>query len=206
LLASNDGSERASNVEDYQRTCAEFLVDISSDYKNWVERYKLDETETCTRMNGIDSIVKTTNEWIFEYADTIKKVDIVMNDGINKMAENTAGYPFDFDVLVNSVSRYTKHTLGEVKMNIRVAPREGRLARLGRYYKDQLLLLNSVSPVNFTITSESLKGADIMNDYIVIDAKDCRINDLLAVTVIAEEFEGDYVTESRGYSTLVLLI
>jgi hypothetical protein len=157
-------------------------------------------------MNGIDSIVKITNEWIFEYADTIKKVDIVMNDGINKMAENTAGYPFDFEVLVKSVSRYIKHPLGEVKMNIRVAPREGRLARLGRYYKDQLLLLNSVSPVNFTITSESLEGADIMNDYLVIDAKDCRTNDLLSVTVIAEEFEGDCVTESRGYSTLVLLI
>ena len=45
-----------------------------------------------------------------------------------------------------------------------------------------------------------------MNDYLVIDAKDCCTNDLLSVTVIAEEFEGDYVTESRGYSTLVLLI
>src|SRR5206468_11087825 len=151
MLASDDGSERASSVEDYQRTCAEFLVDISSDYKNWVERYKLDETETRTRMNGIDSIVKTTNEWIFEYADTIKKVDIVMNDGINKMAENTAGYPFDFLVSVNNMQRYTFNSIGEVSLNVRAIPRDGRLARIGNYQKDRLLQIASCSPVDFTV-------------------------------------------------------
>ena len=45
-----------------------------------------------------------------------------------------------------------------------------------------------------------------MNDYLVIDAKDCRTNDLLSVTVIAEEFEGDYVTESPDIRPCVLLI
>ena len=42
---------------------------------------------------NISNIVKTTNDWIWKYGTTIKKVDIVMNDGVNKMAENTAGYP-----------------------------------------------------------------------------------------------------------------
>jgi len=62
MFTSDPGSERASSVEDYQNTCAEFIV-------------------------------RTTNEWIYRYSDTIKKIDIVMNHDINKLAENTAGYP-----------------------------------------------------------------------------------------------------------------
>ena len=50
-----------------------------------------------------------TNEFIFKYGDTIKKIDIIMNDGINKMAETTAGYPFKYDIFVNNASRYIIH-------------------------------------------------------------------------------------------------
>jgi hypothetical protein len=205
MFAADTGSDRATSIEDYQNTCAEFITDISKDYKDWVDRYQLPEVENKSRKTSIDNIVKTTNEWIVRYADTIKKVDIVMNDGVSKMAENTAGYPFKFEVLVNNMTRYTFHPIGEVKVNVRATPREGRLARIGNYQKNQLLLINSSSSVDFTVSSESLKGIDILNDYVVIDAKNCQKYDLISATIIVEESNGNSVTESRGYTNLILI-
>ncbi len=205
MFTSDTGSEGASRVEEYQNTCAEFIADISRDYENWVDRYQLSEEETLSRKAAIGNIVQTTNEWIYRYSDTIKKIDIVMNDGINKMAENTAGYPFNFLVSVNNMRRYTMESVGQVKLNVKATPRYGRLARIGNYQKDQLLLISSSSPVNFNFSNESLKGADILDDYLVIDASHCQRNDLISVTVIVEEMDQDYPTERRGYSTLILL-
>ena len=205
MFASDTGSDRATNIEDYQNTCAEFITDISKDYKDWVDRYQLPEAENKSRKTGIDNIVKTTNDWILRYADTIKKVDIIMNDGVSKMAENTAGYPFKFEVFVNSMTRYTVHPVGEVKLNVRAIPREGRLVRIGNYQKNQLLLINSSSSVNFNVSLESLNGIDILNDYVVIDAKNCQTYDLISTTIIVEESNGNSVTESRGYTNLILV-
>jgi len=205
MFASDTGSDRATSIEDYQNTCAEFITDISKDYKDWVDRYQLPEAENKSRKTTIDNIVKTTNDWILRYADTIKKVDIIMNDGVSKMAENTAGYPFKFEVFVNSMTRYTVHPVGEVKLNVRATPREGRLVRIGNYQKNQLLLINSSSSVNFSVSLESLNGIDILNDYVVIDAKNCQTYDLISTTIIVEESNGNSVTESRGYTNLILV-
>ncbi len=206
MFATDSSSERATSIEDYQNTCSEFITDISRDYVDWIERYQLGEQETARRKETINRIVKTTNDWIVKYGTTIKKVDIVMNDGVNKMAENTAGYPFQFDVLVNRMSRFTTHPVGEVHANIKATPRPGRLARIGNYQKNQLLLINSSSPVRFSISKESMKGADILDDYIIIDAKNCQSHDLISLTAVVEEVDGEYVTESRGYTTIILLL
>jgi hypothetical protein len=206
MFATDSSSERATSIEDYQNTCTEFITDISHDYMDWIERYQLGEEETARRKATINHIVKTTNDWIVKYGTTIKKVDIVMNDGVNKMAENTAGYPFQLDVLVNRMRRFTIHPVGEVGVNIKATPRPGRLARIGNYQKDQLLLINSSSPVRFSISKESMKGADILDDYIIIDANNCHSSDLISLTPVVEEVEGDYVTESRGYTTIILLL
>jgi hypothetical protein len=205
MFASDTGSDRATSIEDYQNTCSEFITDISKDYKDWVDRYQLPEAENKSRKTSIDNIVKTTNDWIFRYADTIKKVDIIMNDGVSKMAENTAGYPFKFEVFVNNMTRYTIHPVGEVKVNVRATPREGRLVRIGNYQKNQLLLINSSSSVNFSVSLESLNSIDILNDYVVIDTKNCQTYDLISITIIVEESNGNSVTESRGYTNLILV-
>jgi ribosomal protein S11 len=206
MFASDSGSERATSIEDYQNTCTEFITDISHDYMDWIERYQLGEEETARRKATINHIVKTTNDWIVKYGTTIKKVDIVMNDGVNKMAENTAGYPFQFDVLVNKMTRFTIHPIGEVRVNIKATPRSGRLARIGNYQKGQLLLINSSSPVKFSISEESTKAADVLDDYIIIDANNCHSNDLISLTPVVEEIQSEYVTESRGYTTIILLL
>jgi hypothetical protein len=51
-----------------------------------------------------------------------------------------------------------------------------------------------------------LESADILNDYIVIDAKTCLNNDIISATVIVEEIKDNIVFEKRGFSTLVLVI
>ncbi len=205
MFATDSASERASSIEDYQNTCTEFIIDISHDYMDWINRYQLGERETARRKSIINDIVRTTNEWIVQHGTTIKKVDIIMNDGVNKMAENTAGYPFDLRVLVRGVTRFTIHPVGEIKVNIKSTPRSGRLVRIGKYQKDQLLLINSSAPVTFSISKESMKGADILDDYIIIDANQCHKHDLVSLTSVVEEVEGDHVTESRGYTTMILL-
>ena len=205
MFATDSGSERASSIEDYQNTCTEFIIDISHDYMDWIDRYQLGERETARRKSIINDIVRTTNEWIVQHGTTIKKVDIIMNDGVNKMAENTAGYPFDLRVLVRGVTRFTIHPVGEIKVNIKSTPRSGRLVRIGKYQKDQLLLMNSSAPVKFSVSKESMKGADILDDYIIIDANQCHKQDLVSLTSVVEEVEGDHVTESRGYTTMILL-
>ena len=205
MFAADSGSERATTIEEYQNTCTEFITDISKDYSDWVDRYQLGDEDTKRRKAIIQNIVKMTNEWINRFGTTIKKVDIIMNDGVNKMAENTAGYPFKYDVFVNSARHYATHPVGVVRVNLKAMPRPGRLMRVGNYQKDQLFLISSSSPVSFSLSKDSMTAADVLDDYIIIDAKNCQKHDVISITAVVEEVEKDYVTESRGYSTLILL-
>jgi len=206
MFATDSSSERATSIEDYQNTCREFIIDISRDYKDWVDRYQLSDEESSKRKNSIDAIVNTTNSWIRNHANTIKKVDIVMNDGVNKMAENTASYPFQFEVSINSMKRYTQHEVGTIPLRVNAIPQEGRMIRLGKYNKSELFLISSSSPVSYTVSEESMKTVDILDDYIMIDASKCEKGSIISITLIAEEVKDDHVTESRGYSTVIMII
>jgi hypothetical protein len=205
MFASDRDSERATDIQDYQRTCSEFILEISSDYKGWVDKYDLSREETTSRKASIEKVVETTNEWIATYADTIKKVDITMNDGINKMAEYTAGYPFNFEVLVNQSNRYTYHRLGKLKVNVKASPKPGRLARIGNYHKDQLFLLNSSCQINFMISKDIARAVDVLDDFVIFDATQCQKNDLISFTIVVEEISNESVLDRRGYSTIVML-
>ncbi len=206
LFATDSSSERATSIEDYQNTCIEFINDISRDYKDWVDRYQLGSEETTQRKNSIDNIVKTTNNWIRNFCNTIKKVDIVMNDGVNKMAENTASYPFHFEVSINSMKRYTKHSQGTIRLRVNAIPQEGRLVRLGKYSKGDFFLIASSSPVSYTVSDESMNAIDILDDYITLDASKCEKGSIISITIIVEEVRDNYVSESRGYSTVIIII
>ena len=205
MFAADSGSERATSIEEYQNTCTEFITDISKDYSDWIDRYQLGDEETRRRKAIIKNVVRTTNEWINRFGTTIKKVDIIMNDGVNKMAENTAGYPFRYEVFVNNSNHYTTHPVGIIRINLKAMPRQGRRVRIGNYQKDQVFLINSSSPVSFSLSGDSRTPVDVLDDYIIIDAKNCHRHDLISITAVVEEVEKDYVTESRGYSTLILL-
>ncbi|MGH9877358.1 MAG: hypothetical protein ACRD5H_06950, partial [Nitrososphaerales archaeon] len=61
MFATDFGSERATSIDDYKITCIQFIDDLSDDYKDWVDRYRLPEEERKFRRNSIEEVVKTTN-------------------------------------------------------------------------------------------------------------------------------------------------
>lgn len=206
MFATDSSSERATSIEDYQNTCMEFINDISRDYKDWVDRYQLSSEESSKRKDSIDNIVNTTNSWIRNFCNTIKKVDIVMNDGINKMAENTASYPFQFEVSISSMKRYAKHGRGTIPLRVNAIPQEGRMVRLGKYSKNEFFLISSSCPVLNSVSGESMNTVDILDDYITLDTSKCEKGSIISITIIVEEVKDNYVSESRGYSTVIMII
>ena len=90
-----DESERTTNVDSYRITCTSFIEDISKDYLAWVDRYDLPKEEDARRRAEIASIIEKTNHWIFKIAQSIRAIDVVMNDGIQKMAEACVESEFD---------------------------------------------------------------------------------------------------------------
>jgi hypothetical protein len=205
MFATDGDSERATDIQDYQRTCSEFILEISTDYKDWVDKYDLDKEENKSRKARIENVVKKTNEWIINYASTIKKVDITMNDGINKMAEITAGYPFKFEIFVNQSTRYTYHSLGQLEINVKATPNPGKQTRIGYYHKDQLFLMNSSCQVDFIASQDSLRAVDVLDNYIIFDITHCQEDDLISFTIVVEELSNSLVVERRGYFTIVML-
>lgn len=205
MSIKNINSEK-ENINNYQNTCSEFIKDLSLDYLNWVDRYNLTSEEMKMRKQKINDTVIKSSHIIDKFGDTIKKIDIIMNDGISKMAEYTAGYPFQFSILVNNLTRYTYNPGGKIRLNIKAIPNYGKGVRIGSYDKSNLILLNSSSSVNYSFNKSSLETADILDDYIIIDAKNCLNNDIISVTVIVEEIKDNIVFEKRGFSTLILVI
>jgi hypothetical protein len=205
MFASDNDSERATSIEDYQNTCTNFISDLCKDYKDWIVRYKLSKNEENFRNAKIDEIVKLTNEFIFKFGDTIKKIDIIMNDGINKMAENTAGYPFKFDIFVNNNSRYIIHDKRFIKISLQAYPREGRQIRLCNYDKAQIFLINSNNPIDFNYTSTSFESSDLLDDFILIKPKKFDSSDVISITIKAEEVENNISVDNRGYTTLIVI-
>ena len=126
----DENSERAANVDSYRITCIDFIKDISQDYLAWVDRYKLPEEEDKKRRTEIATIIERTNEWIAKVPQTFKAVDVVMNDGIQKMAEATAGKPFQIGVFVDKKSGYTLAKPGIIDVNVKAAGRENNKTKL----------------------------------------------------------------------------
>jgi hypothetical protein len=209
LPMDNDGalhdeySERATSVEDYKVTCIQFIKDISGDYLAWVDYYKLPEEEDKKRRSQIHAIVERTNEWIAKIATTIKGVDVVMNDGIQKMAENTAGYPFQIGVFVNNMSGYTLAKPGIVDINIKAVGREGSKVKLGWHQKEKRFLISSTSPVTIDESNISDTDSDLLDLHLKMDAQKCQVRDVISFTVVVVETKNGNEYERRGMTTII---
>ena len=209
LPMDNDGaphdeySERATSVEDYKVTCIQFIKDISGDYLAWVDYYKLPEEEDKKRRSQIHAIVERTNEWIAKIATTIKGVDVVMNDGIQKMAENTAGYPFQIGVFVNNMSGYTLAKPGMVDINIKAVGREGSKVKLGWHQKEKRFLISSTSPVTIEESNIQDTDSDLLDLHLKMDAQKCQMRDVISFTVVVIETKDGNEYERRGMTTII---
>ena len=199
---ADEYSERANSLEDYKVTCIQFVADISKDYLAWVDYYKLDSNEDFIRRNGITSIIKRADDWISKIAQSIKGVDVIMNDAIQKMAESTAGKPFPITITVDDVTSYTRASASIVKINVNSIAREGRHTVLGSHSVDNRFRIESTFD---TTIDESKLDTQQNTDKLELslDATKATHNDVVSFTVIVGEHNTRSEVDRRGVTTLI---
>lgn len=204
--STDSGSEMAESEDDYKVTCINFIKDISSDYIAWVDYYKLPLDEDKKRRSQIAATIEKTNEWIAKVATTIKGIDVVMNDGIQKMAESTAGQPFQIGVFVNKMSGYTMAKAGIIDINIKASGREGRKTKLGRHQKDQRFRTETTGNAFFDETVIPEDEYDLMDIHLKLNAQECKPRTIISFTVIVSETKDSQETDKRGVTTIVHIV
>jgi hypothetical protein len=205
-LRTDDASERTDNVTDYKRTCIDFIEDISGSYLGWVDYYKLPEDEDKKRRSEIASIIERTNTWLAKVPQSIKAVDVVMNDGIQKMAEATAGKPFQIGVFVNQKSEYTMATPGMIDVNVKASGREGRKTKLGTHKKDQRFRIETTGKAFFDEQNIPEEEFDLMDIHLKLNAEECKQRDVISFTIIVSEMKDCTETDRRGLSTIIHVV
>ena len=205
-LRTDDASLRTDNVDDYRRTCIDFIEDISHDYEAWVDYYKLPEDEDKRRRAGIHATITRTNEWIAKVPQSIKAIDVVMNDGIQKMAESTAGKPFDIGVFVNQKSSYTETKPGIIDVSVKASGREGRKMKLGFHFKDDRFRIESTCDAYLDESNLPTTEFEILDLNLKLHAENAKPRDVISFTVTVSEVENDVEIDRRGHSTIVHLV
>jgi hypothetical protein len=202
----DEDAGRAPNVDSYRITCIDFIKDISHDYLAWVDRYKLPKDEDKKRRTEIASIIERTNEWIAKVPQTFKAVDVVMNDGVSKMAEATAGKPFQIGVFVNKKSGYTVANPGIIDVNIKATGREGRKAKLGFHTKEERFRFETTGTAFFDETNIPEGESDLLDINLKLNAVKCIQRDVISFTVIVSEVQDGTESDRRGVSTVIHIV
>ena len=205
-LRGEDESERTDNITDYKRTCIDFIEDISGSYLEWVDYYKLPEDEDKTRRREIASIIERTNTWLAKIPQSIKAVDVVMNDGIQKMAEATAGKPFQIGVFVNQKSDYTMAKPGIINVNVKASGREGRRTKLGFHHQNERFRIETTGKAFFDETNLPEDEFDLMDINLKLNAQECNQRDVISFTIIVSEMKDGIELDRRGLSTVIHIV
>lgn len=205
-MRTDDASERTDNVDEYRRTCIDFIEDISHDYEAWVDYYKLPKEEDERRRAGIRATIPRTNQWIAKVAQSIKGVDVVMNDGIQKMAEATAGKPLEIGVFVNRKAGYVEAKPGIIDVNVKAAGREKRRMKLGFHFKDTRFRVESTCDAYLDEANLPDDEFDLMDIHLSLHAENARSRDVISFTVTVSEMDNDVEFDRRGVSTIVHVV
>ena len=209
-MRTGDESERTDNVTDYKRTCIDFIEDISGSYLEWVDFYsnrnEIDKDEDKKRRNEITAIIEKTNTWLAKVPTSIKAVDVVMNDGIQKMAEATAGKPFQIGVFVNQKSEYTMAKPGIIDVHVKSVGRDGRKTKLGFHHQSQRFRIETTGKVFFDETNIPENEFDVLDIHLKLDASQCKQRDVVSFTVIISEMKDGVEFDRRGLSTVVHIV
>ena len=205
-LRGEDESGRTDNVTDYKSTCIDFIEDISGSYLEWVDYYKLPKDEDTKRRKEIASIIERTNTWLAKIPQSIKAVDVVMNDGIQKMAEATAGKPFQIGVFVNQKSDYTMAKPGIINVNVKASGGEGIKTKLGFHHQSERFRIEATGKAFFDETNLSEDEFDLMDINLKLNAQECKQRDVISFTIIVSEMKDGVEFDRRGLSTVVHIV
>jgi hypothetical protein len=171
-----------------------------------VDYYKLPEEEDKRRRTGIKATIERTNEWIAKVAQTIKAVDVVMNDGIQKMAEFTAGKPFQIGVFVNGKSSYTLAKPEVIDVNVKATGRKGRKTKLGFHFKSDRFRIESTCEAFLDEANLPDQEFELMDIHLKLHAENAKQRDVISFTVTVCEMENDVELDRRGLTTIVHLV
>ena len=209
-MRTDDASERTDNVTDYKRTCIDFIEDISGSYLEWIDLYtkrnEIPIDEDKKRRKEIASIIEKTNNWLAKVPQSIKAVDVVMNDGIQKMAEATAGKPFQIGVFVNQKSEYTMAKPGIIDVHVKSVGRDGRKTKLGTHQQTERFRIESTASVFFEESNLPEQEFDVLDIHLKLDASQCKQRDVVSFTVIISEMKDGVEFDRRGLSTVVHIV
>ena len=209
-MRTGDESERTDNVTDYKRTCIDFIEDISGSYLEWIDLYsnrnEIDKDEDKKRRNEISAIIEKTNTWLAKVPTSIKAVDVVMNDGIQKMAEATAGKPFQIGVFVNKKSEYTMAKPGIIDVHVKSVGRDGRKTKLGFHHQSQRFRIETTGKAFFDETKVPENEFDTMDINLQLNTSECSQRDVISFTVIVSEMKDGVEYDRRGLSTIVHIV
>ena len=209
-MRTGDESERTDNVTDYKRTCIDFIEDISGSYLEWIDFYsnrnEIDKNEDKKRRNEISAIIEKTNTWLAKVPTSIKAVDVVMNDGIQKMAEATAGKPFQIGVFINQKSEYTMAKPGIIDVHVKSIGRDGRKTKLGFHHQSQRFRIEATGKAFFDETTLPENEFDSLDVHLKLDASRCVQRDVISFTVIISEMKDGVEYDRRGLSTVVHIV
>ena len=205
-MRTGDESERTNNVTDYKRTCIDFIEDISGSYLEWVDYYKLPDDEDKKRRNEISAIIEKTNTWLAKVPTSIKAVDVVMNDGIQKMAEATAGKIFQIGVFINQKSEYTMAKPGIIDVHVKSVGRDNRKTKLGYHHQSERFRIESTGKVFFDETTIPEQEFDTLDIHLKLDASQCVQRDVISFTVIISEMKDGNEYDRRGLSTVIHIV
>ena len=129
-----------------------------------------------------------------------------MNDGIQKMAESTAGKPLQIGVFVNKTPSYTESKPGVIDVNVKASGREGRKVKLGYHFKDDRFRIESTCGAYMDETNLPLGDFDLMDIHLKIHAENAKQRDVISFTVTIYEMENDVEMEKRGLSTIIHIV
>ena len=129
-----------------------------------------------------------------------------MNDGIQKMAEATAGKPFQIGVYINQKSEYTMAKPGIIDVNVKAAGRDGRKTKLGFHQKDQRFRIEATGKAFFDETNISETEFDLMDIHLMLNTKECKQRDVISFTIIVSEIKDGVEVDRRGLSTVLHIV
>lgn len=187
-------------LQDFKRQSIEFIQDISNGYKEWVDYYNLPPEEDAKRRAEIDDVVSRTCQWITQIPQNRSGLSVITDDGVQKMAEATAGWPFQIGVFVNNTSRYVSVTDTPVNIRLRAVGQNGRRVKLGRHYQSRLRI---DATCKASIPDVPDVTYDSMDITLQLHVESCAPGDLVSFTPIFIEMEEDREFSSRGKTTLV---
>ena len=129
-----------------------------------------------------------------------------MNDGIQKMAESTAGKPLEIGVFVNGKSSYTVAKAGIIDVSVKSSGRQGRKTKLGFHFKDNRFRIESTCGAYFDENNLPVHEFDLMDISLKLYAENAKQRDVISFTVTISEMENDVEFERRGHTTIVHIV